>query len=355
MLPMLPGLGLPPGMPPGLPNPFTAATTTSLPAAKPVDPKIAAFGHKVSAVLARERIGPKFDVLPSVRVKHFDFSIDGSSEMGTMLESMGVQAETIKLAEVPVFLLNFRLMPEEHIVIVSGLIVPQPKEVFQAFQEFVNGGGKMIVLNSLPFLVGQAFPGYFAPAPPSTLLGARLKVCAADKADKELVQGHSDGEYVVIDNARFHVHVNTKSTARVLTKLSSPKNEPILIRFTQSAGTVYMFTIKGTQHKKEKGYDYSADLKAKNASIATIAAFECLRKVHFEEAFELAFATYGFYETVARILIREHPSGNAPAGVLPGPVPMAPGPMGMPPMPPPGAVPFPPPMPGFPPGPPPQF
>lgn len=92
--------------------------------------------------------------LKETKVRVFDFSKDG--DMLAMMEGIGFTVDPHKQQDGTFFLLNNRLKNNQ-VVIIYSLFTPQPREVFTNLYSFVAEGGRLIFINSAPYLIGVLF------------------------------------------------------------------------------------------------------------------------------------------------------------------------------------------------------
>jgi len=238
----------------------------------------------------------------------FDFGSDG--EIASLLEALVGKVEVVKPQEIPFHLLSQKLQPTQYIVVLSGLAHPQPPEVFQALFTFLGEGGRIFSYNCAMHIMGSLFPSKIHPSPPSTTIKAKLKIVN----DKELFSAYPSEVDINLEYTRYPVEIVDKQNVTILAKIQGQTQEPLLIKFSQGPGLVYilvskLFTMQ-TLLKTPKQKDISPTelveyLTQKGASKTTIMAWECALRVGYFNAFLIAVTALPSMEMIARLLIRE--------------------------------------------------
>jgi len=179
---------------------------------------------------------------------------------------------------------------------------PPPKEAFQSFLQFVNDGGRLIVMNSASPILGFLLPGRIVPGRPSTTVNAAIRV----GKDKDLFSGYESFEMLDLEYYRQPIEVIDKKDAKVLAKIRSWRDEALMARLTLGAGVIYIMVSKMfTADKKIDNDKLQKYLKDKGAGTQTLAAWECVQKVGYKEPLQLALQVYPSIEILGRLIVKE--------------------------------------------------
>jgi len=291
----------PPVMPFPMPPPFAIPPIVP-PPGPPIDQKVSRISYQLASMLVKERLSEKeAKIVHDTKIRLLDY---GDPDIVSLFEALQKENigkyEVVKPQDVTFFLVNNKLTPNE-IIIMSSVTAPQPMEVINNFYKFVSDGGRLIVINSSVSAFGQIFQGRFSWLPPSTLYTAKAKILA----DQEILSGFStDVESMYLEGFRFPVHVLENSGVEVLLRLLTPTEEPLLMKFTEGKGIVYVITTRlFTSEKKVE--DPEKFLKGLGGSAASIAAWKCALNVGYKDAFNLGVSSIPFVEVIAKILTRE--------------------------------------------------
>lgn len=179
-----------------------------------------------------------------MKVKFFDFASDG--DLASFFDALGLKVETIRGSEIAVHLMNNKLEPNQ-IVLINSLYVPQAREIGQNLYNYVNEGGRLIIFNSSPQIVGMIFPGKIQPAPHSTCVSAKLKITG----DREHFTGYKGSEEINLEYGRYPVGIYDRKGVQVLAKIQAQTEEPLLLKFAQGSGMVYLYVSKLFTKEKE--------------------------------------------------------------------------------------------------------
>jgi len=180
--------------------------------------KNARISYGLGSLLAKDRLSHEsVEKLKQVKIKVFDYGLDG--EIAALLETLTGKVELVKSPEVPLHLLQMKIPPKEYIIVVSGLSVPQPKEIYQALVTFVNDGGRLFWYNCATHILGGIFLGKIQPIPPSTTVRAKLKVLA----EKDLFTAFRSNEEINLEYHRYPIDILDTKNVVVLCKVQGQK------------------------------------------------------------------------------------------------------------------------------------
>jgi hypothetical protein len=299
------------------------------------DPRVARIGYQLASYLIRDRLGDSMDGLKGLRIKIFDFSTEYT--ISALFEALGLKVETIKSSEAP-FLLSspFRL---NQLIVLYGLTVLMPKDLYVNLIEFVTRGGRLFCIQCSAASVTPFVGTRIVDVPHSTVVCARMRVAN----DKQFFSAFPEGSEIDLDLTRLPISVPDERVVQVLVKVAARTYEPVLVRLTQGDGLVYFYSSRlflskkqiesllpkwkdppkptrqeGEKRKKikkerlkdrEKDFDPCAKwLQDKGASPETIMAWQCCSKVGQDEGFMIALRSFPSLEALTKILLHELPT-----------------------------------------------
>jgi len=272
------------------------------------DVKVVRIAYGIAGLLVKDRIGEgNAEVLRTIKIKFFDYGGDG--ELAMILEHLVGKVESARATEVPFHILSQKLPPSEFIMVVSGLAHPQPKEIYAAFQQFANEGGRIFFFNCASHILANIFPGKFQPCPPSTTVRSKLKILA----EKELFSAFKYHDIVLEPHRNPLDIIDKTKSVTIITKINAQTVEPLFAKFSCGDGMIFcmsskMFTTEKFMREGQKtlsSAQVEEILKSRGATSDTIVAWQCAVKVKYFNAFELALQATPSIEMVAKLLVRE--------------------------------------------------
>lgn len=247
--PPFPMGGAPAPPPPFMGMPFGMDPTWALPpgqgfnwweyATKKVhEPKILRVAYNIASMLVKDRISEeKMKELSGARIKFFDYSLDG--ELAPFFESLGVKVDTVKPHEGTFMLMSTSLQANQ-IIVIHGLVIPQPKEVYNTLYKFVSEGGRLICIGCAPQILTNSFGKSFQSLPHSTTVKARMKV----QSQQDLFSGYPNPADLSLELSRYPMLNNDNSVETLTVVESNHGNEPLLVKFNEGSGVVYHLVSK---------------------------------------------------------------------------------------------------------------
>jgi hypothetical protein len=268
---------------------------------KTVDSKVSRIAYTLAGMLVQDRLKAGNVDISQIRVKLLDFGTDG--DLASLFESIGLKPEIIKTQDIPYSILSNNLETNQ-IIAINSLYHGQPKEVFANLFQYVTEGGRLLIFNSAPHLVSAIFPGKVQPAPHSTCVSAKLKISVSEK---EIFSGFSNSEQVILEYGRYPVEIVDKQNVKILAKINAQTIEPLLLKWIQGDGAVYLWVSRlFVKEKENEVNEFGRFLEEKGACTETTIAWQCANNVSYRSAVSYALSTFPSMELIAKVFVKEY-------------------------------------------------